>query len=222
MKRVLGKLRYLAWRIGEEFHPEKHPYDILSGCDTSGMIHRRRLGSEATDYQAIDPDVFHATIAHICEDFSQFTFVDLGCGKGRALLLAEEYPFKNIIGVEFAKDLAIIASKNAARVGSSRISVVNRDARQFDLPPGPLLIFMYNPFSADILRKVIQRLLCHTKPFYLAYVNPLNADVLSSTGVGDIVASDHWCTIWRFSAGNQAEPRQPKAPSEVCGSNFLR
>jgi SAM-dependent methyltransferase len=222
MGRVFRKLRHLAWRLGEEFYPQKHPYDILNGCDTSGMIHRRRLGSEATDYQAIDPDVFHATIAHICEDFSQFTFVDLGCGKGRALLLAEEYAFKKIVGVDFAKELATIASKNAARVGSSRISVVHRDARQFDLPPGPLLIFMYNPFSADILRTVMQRLLCYTRPFYLAYVNPLHADVISSARAAEIVAKDHWCTIWRFSAENETEHRQPKTQGDVCGSDFLR
>ncbi len=87
-------LRHILWRLREEFYPEKHPYDLLMGCDSSGMIHRRWLGWEATDYQAVDPDVFRATVAHIAGqpggDLSRFTFVDLGCWKGRALLLVEE------------------------------------------------------------------------------------------------------------------------------------
>ena len=43
-------LRHILWRLREEFYPEKHPYDLLMGCDTSGMIHWCRLGPEATDY----------------------------------------------------------------------------------------------------------------------------------------------------------------------------
>src|SRR5579872_6214005 len=106
-------LRHMIWRLREEFYPERHPFDILTGCDTSGMIHRRRLGPDATDYQPVDPDVFRATMAHIEEDFSQFTFVDIGCGKGRALLLADDFNFARIVGVDFSKRLIRIASRNA-------------------------------------------------------------------------------------------------------------
>jgi SAM-dependent methyltransferase len=194
-------LRNITWRLREEFRPEKHPYDVLMGCDTSGMIHHRRLGSDAEDYQPIDPDVFRATMAHIDEDYSKFTFVDLGCGKGRALLLAEEYEFRKIVGVDFAKNLAEIASGNATIVGSERITVVHGDAREFDFPPGPLVVFLYNPFSASITRGVMQRLISHTEPFYIAYVNPLQAEVISSFPRAEIVAKDDWCTIWRFSRG---------------------
>ena len=33
-------LRHLVWRLREEFYPDKHPYDQLTGCDTSGMVYR--------------------------------------------------------------------------------------------------------------------------------------------------------------------------------------
>jgi SAM-dependent methyltransferase len=194
-------LRNITWRLREEFRPEKHPYDILTGCDTSGMIHHLRLGSNAEDYQPIDPDVFRATMAHIDEDFSTFAFVDLGCGKGRALLLAEEYEFKKIVGVDFAKNLAEIASENATKVGSKRITVVHGDAREFSFPPGPLVVFLYNPFSAAIMRSVTQRLISHAEPFYIAYVNSLHADVISSRPGAEIIAKDDWCAIWKFSRG---------------------
>ena len=145
-------LRHLVWRLREEFYPESHPYDVLTGCDTSGMVHHRRLGPDAEDYQPIDPDVFRATLAYIQEGFCPFTFVDLGCGKGRALLLAEEYDFQNIVGVEFSGQLAKIAAANAAKIGSQRISVLHGDVRVFEFPPVPLVVFLYNPFSGEIFR----------------------------------------------------------------------
>ncbi len=227
-------LRHIFWRLREEFWPEKHPYDILMGCDTSGMVLGRRLGPEATDYQPVDPDVFRATMAHVighvtdhvidhvidhvnagtCGAVSEFTFVDLGCGKGRALLLAEEYGFRRIVGVEFSAKLARIASRNAAKAGSARIAVVRSDVRAFDFPEGPLVVFLYNPFSAQITRSVMQRLASRPHTSYIAYVNPLHADAISSLPGAATVAKDDWCTIWRFRAGSRAPCAAPgTAPS---------
>ena len=190
-------LRHLVWRLREEFYPDKHPYDQLTGCDTSGMVHRRRLGPEAEDYQPVDPDVFRAALAPIDEDLSRFTFVDLGCGKGRALLLAEPYEFGRIVGVEFSRRLSKIAAANAAKIGSRRISVVCADARDFQFPPEPLTVFLYNPFSGDIFRFVMQRLAQHRSDLYIVYVNPLHAELVSADPRMKIVASDDWCTIWK-------------------------
>jgi SAM-dependent methyltransferase len=235
-------LRHIIWRLREEFHPEKHPYDILTGCETSGMIHYRRLGAEATDYQPVDPDVFRATMAHVIEhindhvierttdhidrdgngrateDVAEFTFVDLGCGKGRALLLAEEYEFKKIVGVDFSARLARIAERNAAQTGSSRISVLHGDAREFDFPAGPLVVFLYNPFSARITRSIMQRLAFHPDTFYIAYVNPLHADAISSLPGAEIVAKDDWCAIWRFGAGSQTDRAESSAIQTATGA----
>lgn len=190
-------LRHLLWRLREEFYPEKHPYDVLTGCDTSGMVHRRRLGPEAEDYQPIDPDVFRNALSLIQQDFSQFTFVDLGCGKGRALLLAAEYDFRQIIGVEFSRRLAKIAASNSANAGLYHIHVHHADVRQFAFPAEPLLVFLYNPFSGDIFRTVMDRLRHHASALYIVYVNPVHAGVISPDPRMKIVAGDSWCTIWK-------------------------
>jgi SAM-dependent methyltransferase len=189
--------RHLLWRLREEFFPEKHPYDQLTGCNTSGMIHSRRLGPEAEDYQPVDPDVFRAGIDLLPEELAVFTFVDIGCGKGRALLLAEEYSFRKIVGVEFSRRLAQIAAKNAAKIGSQRISVVHADARDFQFPPEPLVVFLYNPFSGDILRSVMNRLGPHPSSLYILYVNPVHSDIISALPNMKVAASDGWCTIWK-------------------------
>src|SRR5713101_6823082 len=44
----------------------------------------------------------------------RFTFVDIGCGKGRILLSALALPFRRIVGVEFSPVLCRIAEKNVA------------------------------------------------------------------------------------------------------------
>jgi SAM-dependent methyltransferase len=199
------RIQYLIWRLREEFFPSKHPFDLLTGCDTSGMIHRRRLGSEATDYQPIDPDVLRATIGRIHEDFSRFTFVDLGCGKGRALLLAEEFGFDKIVGVEFSRRLARIARANAARTDSRRITVAIQDAREFAFPPGPLVVFLYNPFSGEIVRSVMKKLRLRREIAYVAYVNPMHADVVSSELGIESMATDDWCAIWKLLPQNAAD-----------------
>ena len=190
-------LRHLVWRLREEFFPEKHPYDQLTGCNTSGMIHARRLGPEAEDYQPVDPDVFRACLHRLPEDLAAFTFVDVGCGKGRALLLAEEYQFRKIIGVEFSRKLAKIAAANAAKIRSQRTSVVHADARSFQFPPEPLVVFLYNPFSGDILRSVMKRLGPHPRSLYILYVNPVHSEAIFAQPQMKVVASDDWCTIWK-------------------------
>ncbi len=194
-------LRHLVWRLREEFYPEKHPFDYLTGCDTSGMVHRHRIAAESEDYQAIDPDIFRACLAHIREDLSRFTFIDLGCGKGRPLLLAEEYNFRRIIGVEISGRLAKVAAANAARVESQRISVVCADARRVRFPSGPLVVFLFNPFRAEILAAVAQRLSQHTNELYVVYINPLYGDLITDIPRMKYFAHDDWCTVWHRDAG---------------------
>jgi SAM-dependent methyltransferase len=194
-------LRHLVWRLREEFYPERHPYDVLTGCDTSGMVHHRRLGPDAEDYQPIDPDVFRAALAYIQEGFCPFTFVDLGCGKGRALLLAEEYDFQSIVGVEFSGQLAKIAAANAAKIGSQRISILHADVRVFQFPPVPLVVFLYNPFSGEIFRSVMDRLRNHAQALYMVYVNPVHGEAIGGDGRMKIIAADHWCAVWKRHNG---------------------
>jgi SAM-dependent methyltransferase len=166
---------------------------------------------------------FRATMAHIAgqpgEDLSRFTFVDLGCGKGRALLLAEEYEFKKIVGVDFAKRLVKIALRNAAIVESQRITVIHGDVRGFDFPPRPLVVFLYNPFSEPITRGVMQRLNSHANTVYIAYVNPLHDGTVSSQPGAEIVAKDDWCTVWKLHRGVAADSALPTATiSAASGS----
>ena len=142
-------------------------YDCDYGVDTTWArlplsVRVRELFSERL-YQPTVPAEFHSVISEIPGDLSQFIFLDLGSGKGRALLLASEYPFSEIIGVEVQPVLHKIAQDNVARFNSSagkchRISSFCMDAREFALPDEPLIVYLFNPFPDYVMETVLQNL----------------------------------------------------------------
>jgi SAM-dependent methyltransferase len=149
-----------------------HPFDLEFGVRTSGLIAGRNLkcGSRAdrhnTAYFGVAPSVFHEMIAlwrrsKPAGTIDQFTFVDIGAGMGRAVLLASEFPFRSVIGVELNPRLARIARKNvahwkAAGLARAPVRVVCRDAVEFKIPPGPCVAFMFNPFGGPIMRRLLK------------------------------------------------------------------
>ncbi len=150
----------------------RHPFDLEFGVRTSGLVAGRHLTAghrndrHATAYYAVAPSVFRSILVRWrrCRPqapLDAFTFVDLGAGMGRAMLLAAEFPFRAVIGVELHPLLARIARKNlalwrAAERARAPMSLVCGDAAEFKLPPGPCVVFMFNPFGAPVLRRLLK------------------------------------------------------------------
>jgi hypothetical protein len=149
----------------------RHPFDLEFGVRTSGLVAGRHLGSghrndrHVTAYYAVAPSVFQDMIARWrrCRPFApidQYTFIDLGAGMGRGLLLAAAYPFRAVVGVEIHPTLARIARKNLAlwrAAGATRVPMrmFCRDALEFPLPTGPCVVFLFNPFGGPVLRRLL-------------------------------------------------------------------
>jgi len=149
----------------------RHPFDLEFGVRTSGLVAGRHLANghrhdrHSTAYYAVAPSVFRSILVRWrrCRPLApidEFTFVDLGAGMGRALLLAAEYPFRAVIGVELHPALARIGRKNLAlwrAAGRERapMRIVCRDAAEFELPQGPSVAFLFNPFGAPVLRRML-------------------------------------------------------------------
>jgi SAM-dependent methyltransferase len=119
----------------------------------------------------VSPSVAHGTL-------QDFTFIDLGSGKGRVLLMASDYPFKRIIGVEFMPELHRTAQKNIACYPNDReqcrqIETVCMDAREFQFPDGPLVVYLFNPFPESTFAQVLENLRLSVeqapRPVYIAY-----------------------------------------------------
>ena len=164
-----------------------HPFDEEYGTETSGLIwgedlssgHRNDLWSTA--YYGISPSLLTKVIESLGLDWERFTFIDLGSGKGRALLVASRFPFHKIIGVEFIPELSKAAVANIAKFSApwkrcSQIEAMNGDATEFAYPEGPLVIYLFNPFLAPVLKKCLKQLARvlskQPREIYLIYANP--------------------------------------------------
>lgn len=93
-------------------------------------------------------------------DLRAFTCVDFGSGKGRAVLMASEFPFRSVVGVEFSAALHQIACKNITAFQSPLqmchdVTSLCQDAAEFRLPDGPIMAFFFNPFDAVVLKRVL-------------------------------------------------------------------
>lgn len=134
-------------------------------------------------YEASDERVLEQTLNFMKEDPAKFTFIDLGCGKGRALLLAWKSGFKKILGVEFAPELAEIAEENLRKVGAVNASVIRADAADFSFPDEDFVAYLFNPFSAEVMRSVVDNLRrSKSKRRFVIYNSPYCAEVFDSSG----------------------------------------
>lgn len=97
-------------------------------------------------------------------DLADYVFVDLGSGKGKALLVASELPFKRVVGVEYSPYLHEVALRNIAAYRSARGAVgdvqsICMDAAAYEFPEEPLVLFLFNPFDQAILDVVVDNLM---------------------------------------------------------------
>jgi len=183
----------------------RHPFDLQWGVDTGGYLSPKEIitghqhDAFCYGYSAIAPSVFdeslrrwRATLSGNGANAAAYSFVDIGAGKGRALLLASQLPFRRVIGVEFSAELAEIAESNVARwrkVAHPRteLRVFHQDALAFRWPRAPLLVYLYNPFQCDLLERLLERIerwakagaRAGSRGVDLLYVNPICADTLS-------------------------------------------
>lgn len=152
----------------------RHPFDVAEHVQTSGLIPGRFLKTghahdrHSTAYFGVAPSVFHALLKRWQKTkpivpLEQFTFIDIGAGMGRAMLLASQYPFAKVEGIELNPALAAIARENihgwqSAGRAVAPMHVTCSDALQFTLPNGPCLVFLFNPFGESVMRRLLKRL----------------------------------------------------------------
>jgi SAM-dependent methyltransferase len=144
-------------------------------------VRDRLLGQFLSPYQPTEPSLFHEMLAALEIDFSRFTFIDIGSGKGRTLLMAADYPFKRVIGVEILPELHAAAEANIRSYRSESqksFSIESRcqDARAFDFPAGPLVLYLFNPLPeaslAELLGRIQRDLVEHPREVWVLYHNP--------------------------------------------------
>lgn len=191
-RRLLGVL----WEFLQESTPERlrsrfgdadYDWDYRVNTTSGAVGWRDRLiGMFHSAYQPTEPAAFHEMLnalrQHARVTFEQLTFIDFGSGKGRTLLMASDYPFQRIIGVELLPSLHAIAEENIGKYRSESqkcfaVESICDDATDFVFPQEPLLIYLFNPLPESGMRRVManlrQSLEEHARPVFLVYHNPL-------------------------------------------------
>ena len=188
-------------RYGDIDYDWEHRVDTTEGTVS---FRNRLLGVFHSAYQSTQPEAFQQMIGGLEVDYSQFVFIDLGSGKGRTLLMASDYPFHQVIGVELLPELNRIAQENIrvykGGVGD-RVQSICGDARTFVFPNHPTLLFLFNPFPQPVLEEVLAKLMQslkeHPRAFYVVYYNPVLESVLATkTDMQLIQRSEQYATFF--------------------------
>jgi len=130
---------------------------------------------------------FDVAMAQLPERLEEFTFVDYGAGRGRAMLLAAAYPFRRIVGLEFAAELHDDANMNIAQFPRSLMKCRDVECRLMDAvefaPPNEKCVLFFNdPFDDELLKTVLARIStsyrAQPRRMYLVFVRPASAPSL--------------------------------------------
>jgi hypothetical protein len=192
-------------REGDEF-------DRAFGVDTAGLIFLDGMEVVGPNrdhghaYLGVRPRDFRQLLGAIPVAHERYVFVDYGSGKGRALLLAAEWPFKAIVGLEFTPALHRIGETNiqtyqnpACRCGELRTLCM--DAAEFEPPREPAILYFNNPFSAGVLSAVLERVQRSLeecpRDLWIGYQTPIDHRVLDRAPFLERVASTASYRIYR-------------------------
>ncbi|GLS28741.1 polymorphic outer membrane protein repeat-containing protein [Mesorhizobium albiziae] len=183
LQRLIALIKKSAgWRPDE-----RSAFDHEAGVETDGVEPLWALDVESENiehgvrYQPSDASEVSRDLDALPIQFEQFDFIDLGAGKGRALIVAAGYPFRRVIGIEFSWRLQEIAAANIARLSPEgrrcgEIACVFGDAADYEFAARDTVLFLYNPFDDFVMKKVIRNLQATFAQseyrLYIIYHNP--------------------------------------------------
>lgn len=159
-------------------------YDLRTGFDTGSMLSQHEIGirpADGREYVATPPRVWRRLMRKLPVNPATYTYVDLGCGKGRTLILAAQYGFRRVVGVDLSEKMLEIARRNLDKAACHTAEVIHANAATYSLPEDPVVLFIYNAFWRDVLEQiakgVVSSLAVRPRPLYVVYWNPAFREV---------------------------------------------
>jgi SAM-dependent methyltransferase len=186
-------------------------FDAENGVATEALLFLGDL-----DPEAIGPNIAHAThyeptpvgdfdplLAHVPFPLEVATFVDLGAGMGRAVLLAARHPFRQVVGVEISRALYEIARENLALANADGrrcrdVRLVCADAASYRFPRGALVVYLYNPFDGSVLAGILDRLAAGSpRDVVLIYHTPVERALIEAHPAFELIAAEPMGAVYR-------------------------
>jgi SAM-dependent methyltransferase len=195
------------WQRRRRYGDAEYDWDYRVDTTSATVGWRERLlGHFHSPYQPTEAAPFREMIASLKIDFQEFTFVDIGAGKGRTLLMAADYPFRRILGIELLPVLYRVSQKNLSSYKNDSqqcfaVEAVCGDARAFVFPIEPLVLYLFNPLPEagmiDIMDNLVHSLSQYPRVVYLLYRNPLFENVLARYPAFNKIAGTPQYSIFR-------------------------
>lgn len=167
-----------------------------NGIDTDGVVPLWTLDIDSPNlvhgvrYQAADADAVRADLDALPIRHDEFSFVDLGAGKGRVLAIACDYGFTEVIGVEFSRELSAVANANLQKLSDEyrvgyAAGCIHGDAADYQFENRDTVVFLYNPFGEVVMRKVLDNLAATFADaehrLFIVYHNPVLAGLFDDS-----------------------------------------
>ncbi|MFL6351128.1 MAG: class I SAM-dependent methyltransferase [Bryobacteraceae bacterium] len=156
-------------------------------------------------YEPVREHIFCKALQLVTVRHSDYVFVDIGAGKGFALLVAAEHPFKRVVGIELSETLTRIARENIQTYGNERkchdIQCICADATNFTLPPEPIVLYLFNPFQGRVMDRMLENIKAslrqHPRDLWIIYVNPWEDRKFRRSRELQLIASDMHFALYR-------------------------
>jgi SAM-dependent methyltransferase len=174
----------------------RHPFDLQYGIDTSGLVDAlpskldQRLAGQLNPYMGSQPSIIRRALDTL-GDVTGYTFVDIGCGKGRPLIVASEYPFANVLGFDIGADLVKTANANGATIAKRfptrpPIRAIHADVTDMVVPSGNIVLFLFNPFGPELIATLLRKLEASlasgvVEHLFVVYDNPVCGDIFDAS-----------------------------------------
>ncbi len=170
-------------------------YDLKHGYDTYSWVPVEEFDVE--DSQKEHAVIYQATrvipLRRLFKKLNipkEYSFIDIGCGKGRVLLIAAEYGFEEVKGIEFSANLSAIANENISKYktktrSQAHFDVITIDAADYKFNDIEDVFFLFNPFDEVILKKVLDNI-CeslkeHNRSVWMIYANAVHRELIEKT-----------------------------------------
>jgi SAM-dependent methyltransferase len=179
---------------------QQRAFDLLVGVSTKGVASTEASALEGCNHYE---DCQWLSVRRALKKLDPNTsdvFVDLGSGKGKALLIAGQLPYKRVVGVEIDKELSCWAARNIdrarPRLRAGKVESLNVNILEWPIPDDTSVVFLYNPFIGQMFITVMSRIFDsydhNPRPLHIIYEYPCEHDWLMSTGrvvVNDVRSS---------------------------------
>jgi SAM-dependent methyltransferase len=189
---VLGRLFFLFEYARCLLEQRVDPFDARFATDTSAPTFERGQKTSVHFYVPTTASLIYEVLRLLPLDRGRYSFVDMGSGKGRALLVASEFPFAKIVGIELSAHLHRIAEENVKRFRPAtqqctKIELHCMDALDYVYDDKPLVLFLFDPFGRDVLKRVLDTLEASLRAAprdaYVVYVYPQFEDLLRGSSL---------------------------------------